>query len=163
MENLLIFTSLFVFVIFLGCTSSSEQTVKTGDIINIAYNLTLENGTLIDDSTNYTFQVGSPSIIRGFNYGVIGMKLNETKTFSIEPQDAYGEYNQSKVKTTISNNSTLKIGDVIISMLTKEKGIVTFVNSTHVTADFNVPLAGKTLTFEVKVLNITKASDYFNP
>lgn len=163
MENLLIFTSLFVFVIFLGCTSSSEQTVKTGDIINIAYNLTLENGTLIDDSTNYTFQVGSPSIIRGFNYGVIGMKLNETKTFSIEPQDAYGEYSQSKVKTTISNNSTLKIGDVIISMLTKEKGIVTFVNSTHVTADFNVPLAGKTLTFEVKVLNITKASDYFNP
>jgi FKBP-type peptidyl-prolyl cis-trans isomerase 2 len=163
MENLLIFTSLFVFVIFLGCTSSSEQTVKTGDIINIAYNLTLENGTLIDDSTNYTFQVGSPSIIRGFNYGVIGMELNETKTFSIEPQDAYGEYNQSKVKTTISNNSTLKIGDVIISMLTKEKGIVTFVNSTHVTADFNVPLAGKTLTFEVKVLNITKASDYFNP
>ena len=163
MENLLIFTSLFVFVIFLGCTSSSEQTVKTGDIINIAYNLTLENGTLIDDSTNYTFQVGSPSIIRGFNYGVIGMELNETKTFSIEPQDAYGEYSQSKVKTTISNNSTLKIGDVIISMLTKEKGIVTFVNSTHVTADFNVPLAGKTLTFEVKVLNITKASDYFNP
>jgi len=163
MKNLLIFTSLFIFVIFLGCTSSSEQTVKTGDVINIAYNLTLENGTLIDDSTNYTFQVGSPSIIRGFNYGVIGMKLNETKTFSIEPQDAYGEYSQSKVKTTISNNSTLKIGDVIISMLTKEKGIVTFVNSTHVTADFNVPLAGKTLAFEVKVLNITKASDYFNP
>jgi FKBP-type peptidyl-prolyl cis-trans isomerase 2 len=163
MENLLIFTSLFIFVIFLGCTSSSEQTVKTGDVINIAYNLTLENGTLIDDSINYTFQVGSPSIIRGFNYGVIGMELNEKKVFSIEPQDAYGEYNQSKVKTTISNNSTLKIGDVIISMLTKEKGIVTFVNSTHVTADFNVPLAGKTLTFEVKVLNITKASDYFNP
>lgn len=155
--------SLFIFVIFLGCTSSNELTVKTSDTIKVAYNLTLENGTLIDNSTSYIFQVGSSSTIRGFNYGVIGMKLNETKIFLVEPEDAYGEYDQSKVRTTISNNSTLKVGEVVISMLTKEKGIVTAVNSTHVTADFNVPLAGKTLTFEVKVLNITKASDYFNP
>lgn len=160
------FALLLIFIVLvLGCTSNA-QTVKSGDTISVEYTLTLENGTLIDTNVNktpYTFTVGSSTTIKGFSYGVIGMKVNETKTITIEPKDAYGEYNNSLVKTIPQNNSNFTVGREIFSMLTGMKGIVTSVNSTHVTADFNHPLAGKTLVFEAKVINITKTNDYFNP
>lgn len=157
---------IFVAALVLGCASSKELTVKYGDTIAIEYNLTLEDGTLIDTTVNKTpfvFVVGSQDVIKGLSYGVIGMAINETKRIVVEPKDAYGEYNSSLVKTIPSNNSNLTVGQEIISMLTKMRGRVIFVNSTHVTADFNHPLAGKTLIFVVKVVNITETKDYFNP
>jgi FKBP-type peptidyl-prolyl cis-trans isomerase 2 len=143
------------------------QLVKSGDTVSVAYNLTLENGTLIDSTANgkpYTFVVGSSSTIKGFSYGIIGMRLNETKTFSIEPKDAYGEYDPSLVETTrIGPNQTYTVGEKITSMMFGLQGTIIFVNSTHATADFNTPLAGKTLVFTVTVLNINKTNDYLNP
>lgn len=155
---------LLLVALILGC-ASNERTVKNGDNISVEYNLTLDNGTLIDSTVNrtpYTFIVGSSNTIKGFSYGVIGMKINETKTIVVQPKDAYGEHNESLVRTIQQNNSNFTVGQEIVSIISG-RGIVTFVNSTHVTADFNLPLAGKTLTFEVKVLNITKEGDYFNP
>jgi FKBP-type peptidyl-prolyl cis-trans isomerase 2 len=166
MRHAIPYLMIFVAALVLGCIAAKELTVSNGDSISVEYNLTIDNGTLIDSTVNrtpYTFVVGSSNTIKGFSYGVIGMKLNETKTIIIPPEDAYGKYNSALVITIPSNDSTLKVGDKITSVRTGLKGIVTFVNSTHVTGDFNVPLAGKTLTFVVKVINITKTKDYFNP
>jgi len=161
----LIFLVIIFIALVLGCTSA-EQTVKSGDTVAVEYNLTIDNGTLIDTTVNktpFTFVVGSEGVIKGFSYGVIGMKSNETKTITIVPEEAYGEHYDSLVRTIQMNNTNFTIGQEITSLVTKEKGIITFVNSTHVTADFNHPLAGKTLYFEVKVVNITKTEDFFNP
>lgn len=143
------------------------QLVKSGDTISVEYNLTLENGTLIDSSSNrtpYTFTVGSPNTIAGFSYGVIGMKVSETKTFSVAPKDAYGEYNTSLVETTeIGANQSYKVGDHVTSVMLGLTGTIIAANSTQATADFNPPLAGKTLVFTVKVLSINGTNDYLNP
>ena len=96
-------------------SNSSEQTVKKetvsiGDIVGVDYIGTLEDGTVFDSSLeefakktkNYSpnsgrtyeplsFTVGAGQMIKGFDAGVVGMKLGEKKTLVLAPADAYGE------------------------------------------------------------------------
>lgn len=77
--------------------------VENGDSIEVHYTGTLENWEKFDSSKdrNQTlpFTVGAGQMIPGFDTWVIGMKLAESKTLSLEPKDAYGERDESKVQT----------------------------------------------------------------
>lgn len=84
--------------------------MSKGDSIEVDYVGTLEDGTVFDSSLeeaakkmkNYSptsgkkytpleFTVGAGQMIKGFDAGVVGMKLGEKKTLTIAPKDAYGE------------------------------------------------------------------------
>lgn len=85
-----------------------KEVVSNGDTVAVDYVGTLEDGTVFDSSLeefakktkNYTpgerkyepltFTVGAGQMIRGFDAGVVGMKLGEKKTLVIKPEDAYG-------------------------------------------------------------------------
>lgn len=77
--------------------------VENGDSIEVHYTGTLENWEKFDSSKdrNQTlpFTVGAGQMIPGFDTWVIGMKLAESKNLSLEPKDAYGERDESKVQT----------------------------------------------------------------
>jgi FKBP-type peptidyl-prolyl cis-trans isomerase 2 len=155
--------TLFCLVIVLGCVE--EQKVGIDDTVSVDYNLTMD-GLLIDSSAGdrpFTFVVGSDSVIKGFSYGVIGMKVGETRTFVVGPKEGYGEPDPDLIVVLPKGNMTPPVGTVFTDFNTKRKGIISGENGTHVFADFNNPLAGKNLTFEVKLLEIRKAVDYFNP
>lgn len=104
--------------------SSSIKTAKTGDLVKVDYVGKLADGRVFDTSlwsvasndalypkslsfalrnqTAYEpleFYVGSGVMIRGFDRGVIGMAVGETKVLTVLPQDGYGQMNQSKLKT----------------------------------------------------------------
>ncbi len=86
----------------------SGKTVKLGDTISLAYIGWIDNGTVFDstivdwqekqitedtpltDTEEFEFTVGSGQVIGGFDDAVLGMKINETKTFRIPPEEAYG-------------------------------------------------------------------------
>lgn len=91
-------------------TPAKKEVVSTGDTVSVDYVGTLEDGTVFDSSLeefakktkNYTpnsgrtyeplsFTVGAGQMIKGFDAGVVGMKLGEKKTLVIAPADAYGE------------------------------------------------------------------------
>jgi len=89
-------------ILFSGCV---EKTVKKGDTISINYTGRLEDGTVFDTSIESVakgydifkpefaplqFKVGEPGMIEGFDEGVVGMKVGETKTLTIKPEKAYG-------------------------------------------------------------------------
>jgi len=89
------------------------------------------------------------------------MTIGEKKTFKLSPDEAYGEYNPEYLvpvpRSDMENASiVLEIGNQVGTMM----GIATIVdiNDTNVTLDFNSPLAGKNLTFDVEVVSIDKAS-----
>lgn len=134
-------------------------TVSTGDNVSVYYQLSLTNGSIIQSNfgkSPFSFVVGSGDVISGFNNAVIGMKVGQTKNVTLSPSEAYGEVNNSLIITvprTEFGNNSLKLGESIRSS-TGEIGVITYLNNTNVTIDFNSPLAGKTLIFKIEFLSI---------
>jgi FKBP-type peptidyl-prolyl cis-trans isomerase 2 len=146
-------------VIYLAVNGSS-QTVGIGDTVRVYYTGTLTDGTQFDSNVGQQpleFTVGSGQLIKGFDTGVVGMKLNETKTITIPASEAYGEYNPSFViKVPLNSiNQTVEVG-MQLRASNGAPGVVTAVNDTTASVDFNSPLAGKTLIFSIKVAEIHK-------
>jgi FKBP-type peptidyl-prolyl cis-trans isomerase len=81
--------------------------VKSGDQIVVNYVGMLEDGTIFDSSIErkqtFSFTVGANSVIQGWEIGVIGMKIGETRKLTIPPQLAYGEKGVSGVIPPNSN------------------------------------------------------------
>lgn len=162
-----IFLGLMVFLLVFisGCTG--QTTVQNLDHITILYSANLENGTLVDDNNGRAFKfiVGSDQVIKGLSYGVLDMKVGETKTFVVSPKEGYGEYLPELVRVELitdlmDSNITPKKGSEIYAVLgeNKVKGIVSDMNQTHATIDFNHALAGKPLIFKIEVVSIDQKS-----
>jgi peptidylprolyl isomerase len=146
-----------------GC--SSEPKVKTGDSVKVDYTGKLTDGTVFDSSIGETpleFIVGAGEVIQGFDAAVIGMKVGETKTVTIPPDQAYGERTNDLIVTVERNLLPADVVPVVGGLLqTSHQGtagqtvVILEVTDTTVTVDANAPLAGETLVFEIKLLEIT--------
>lgn len=150
---------LFLIILALGCVS--DMSVEKGDQIAVDYTGKLEDGTMFDTSIGRApleFEAGAGEMIKGFDDGVIGMKLNETKTITIKPEDAYGAYDVNAVieVTLASIPNGTKAGDTLYAAGRPVK-VLEIRNETAI-IDTNHPLAGKTLIFEIKVVRIEKAN-----
>ena len=144
---------------------SCEGGAQTGDMVEVDYIGTFDNGTEFDNSykngRSFSLVLGSGGAIRGFDKALHCMKVNETKKFTLSPEEAYGEYDPSMVVSmpiefipagedaTIGERVTLFDGGQLIP------ATITGLNATNVTFDLNNPLVGKALTFEVTIRNIT--------
>jgi len=138
--------------------------IKKGDKIKVEYTGTLDDGKVFDSSEGkppLEFEVGARKIIKGFDEAVIGMKKGEEKEIKLEPKDAYGDLNPTLVKKVprdkIPKEPEPKPG-MILALGTPDgqqiPARITEVSDTDVTIDLNHPLAGKTLTFKIKVVDI---------
>jgi FKBP-type peptidyl-prolyl cis-trans isomerase len=82
---------------------NSNKAIKKDDNIAVHYIGTLEDGSKFDSSHDrgetLNFTVGAGQMIPGFDAGVVGMKIGETKTLILKPSDAYGEYDEEKTQT----------------------------------------------------------------
>lgn len=178
-----------LFLLAAGCTSqnatSSEKTpqasdstssakpgegVQDGDLVEINYTGTLENGSVFDTSENhgpFQFVVGTGSAITGFDKEIRGMNLNEKKKFTLSPDQAYGEYDPTLIKSMPIDfvpkeerkNATIGSTVYLFNGMSTVPVKITEVNATNITFDLNSPLAGKTLTFDVTLVNLTPASE----
>ncbi|KAK4159128.1 hypothetical protein QBC43DRAFT_327783 [Cladorrhinum sp. PSN259] len=90
---------------------------KRGDTIDVHYKGTLTNGTKFDASYDrgqpLTFKVGAGQVIKGWDEGLLGMKVGEKRTLTIAPQLAYG---QAGVGGVIPPNSTLIFETELVSI-----------------------------------------------
>jgi peptidylprolyl isomerase len=137
---------------------------KTNDTVKVHYTGRLTDGVVFDSSRDrepLEFTIGQKAVIPGFEEGVIGMAVGETKTVSIVSQDAYGPYLEDLVgaikRSQIPPNIDLHVG-AILQMQAPDGGVVLVVvksfDDESVTLDANHPLAGKDLTFEISLLEI---------
>jgi peptidylprolyl isomerase len=155
-----------VIIIYFMVSSSTQQVVTAGDTVEVYYTGTLTNGTVFDTNVGkqpLEFTVGAGQMIKGFDQGVVGMKLNETKTITIPANEAYGEVNPDliiQVPLKQFGNQTVSVGMTVTeeSGGQQYQGQVTAVNSDNATVDFNPPLAGQTLIFTVKLVAIKPAN-----
>tara|TARA_R110000824_G_scaffold271911_2_gene460393 strand:+ start:265 stop:690 length:426 start_codon:yes stop_codon:yes gene_type:complete len=137
--------------------------VETGKQVKVNYTGKFEDGTVFDTSVMEGREplrtiLGEGNLIPGFEKGLLGMTVGETKTINIDAVEAYGEYLDGLVTTVEPNNvpETVKVGDVLQSQ--GERGVmnvtVTEITNKGIKLDANHPLAGKNLVFEVEVLEV---------
>lgn len=143
--------------------------VKPGDKVKVHYTGKLNDGTVFDSSAGknpLSFTVGKGQVIPGFEKGVTNLKLNEFKTIAIPAAEAYGPARKELVvelpRTQLPAKPEPKAGMGL--MLRDPQGRqlpakITEVKTDKVVLDLNHPLAGKDLTFEVKVVGINEPDD----
>ena len=138
--------------------------VQSGDTVKLHYKGTLEDGTVFDSSEGRApleFEVGSGQIIPGLDEAIPGMSVGDTKTVTIAPENAYGEPNpaavQSVPRATVPDELDIAVGMPLQVQTQDGRNVpVTVVEITDETVvlDANHPLAGKTLTFEIELMEI---------
>lgn len=69
-------------------SSTTDRPARADDLVTVDYVGTLEDGTVFDRGTGATFPL--QSVIPGFRNGIVGMRVGETKTLVIPPDQAYG-------------------------------------------------------------------------
>ena len=143
------------------CTGGAQD----GDMVEVDYIGTLDNGTEFDNSykngQTFSLILGSGGAIPGFDRELHCMEVNQTKKFTLSPEEAYGEYDPAKIvsmpiefipageKAMIGDRVTLFDGGQLFQATIHD------MNVTNVTFDLNSPLAGQALNFEVTVRNVT--------
>ena len=141
------------------------QKVENGMFVSVHYTGTLDNGEQFDSSQGrppLEFKSGGGQMIKGFDAQVLGMSLNEKKTFTLSPEEAYGERNEDYMhefpRAEMPAEINPEVGQTLA--LTSPEGQhiparVVAVDDEKVTFDLNHPLAGQSLTFEVEVVGIS--------
>lgn len=142
------------------------EKVENGLFVKMDYTGSLGNGQVFDSSQGkqpIEVQVGAGQLIKGFEKELLGMSLNEKKTFTVSPEDAYGEKDPNRSRTFPRKDMTSDIEPQVGQMVTlgapdgrQMPAQITEVTDKSVTLDLNHPLAGQTLTFEIEVLGISK-------
>jgi peptidylprolyl isomerase len=143
------------------------QKVEDGMYVSVNYTGTLADGEQFDSSEGrppLEFKVGAGQMIKGFEAEVMGMSLNEKKVFTLAPEDAYGQRNESHKhefpRADIPSEITPEVGQTLALTSPEGRHIpaqVVAVDDEKVTFDLNHPLAGQSLTFEIEVVGISDA------
>ena len=147
-------------------TGCQEKVVEVGDFIKVHYTGTLDDGSIFDSSEGrepLEFTAGAGQMIKGFDAAVIGMKVGESKTVTIPAVDAYGSHDDELVltfsKDELPEGMNPNVNDQLL--LTQANGrqvpvVVVEVTDEIVIVDANHELAGKDLTFEIELVEISK-------
>lgn len=135
-----------------------------GNKVKIHYTGTLENGSQFDSSEGrepLAFELGSGQVIPGFDKAVEGMAVGESKSVSIAPEDAYGPRNEQAIqevpKSALPEDLVPVEGMTLQAQNQNQQPVqltVTEVGEETITVDANHPLAGKTLNFDISLVEI---------
>ena len=138
---------------------------KQGDTVKIHYTGTLDDGTVFDSSEGrdpLSFTIGSGQVIPGFDEAVTGMAKDEKKNVTIPADQAYGPRNDEMVIQVPRDQVPPDINPEEGQKLQMQGPdnqpvmvVITEVTEEHVMLDANPPLAGKDLTFDIQLVEIS--------
>lgn len=149
---------------------NKQDTVVANDqVVSLAYELRLENGEVLDKSEDQKpleFVQGRGQIIPGLESALYGMQIGEEKEVVVSPEEGYGEYDEedrdviprksfpSHLDLTegmglrLRDKKTGEVYTAYVAELDEEKAVL----------DYNHPLAGETLHFQVRVVDLREAT-----
>ncbi len=142
------------------------DSINEGDKVKIKYEAKLENGeACFPEHKDKTIEliIGDGKIFSSIENGLREMKEGETKTITIEPNEAFGPYLDNLIidapRTSFKTDTDLSVGMRIkIDTPTEKEYYATIIKMTDsaITLDLNHPLAGKKLMFTVTVIDVQK-------
>ena len=141
--------------------------VSEGTRVYLNFSVSLEDGSEVDSNFGgdpVDFAVGDGSLLPGFERRLFGMTAGERQMFSVPPEDAFGQPNENNVqylpRDQFEDDVELEIG-LVFSFADagggELPGMVIAFDDKEVTVDFNHPLAGRTILFDVHVHRVEPA------
>ena len=148
------------------------QKVKEGDYVTITYEGTLASGEVFEsapEESPFEFTLGQQCVFPSFESGIIGMAPGETRTIKVGPEEAYGTRREDLIH--ILNRSAF--GDktepqpgMIVGMTMEKDGqehqvpaMIMAVDGDQITVDYNHPLAGQELLYQITLQTIGEAEE----
>ncbi|MCY1481335.1 FKBP-type 16 kDa peptidyl-prolyl cis-trans isomerase [compost metagenome] len=131
--------------------------------VTLHFALSLESGDVVDSTFEKqpaTFKVGDGSLLPGFEAALYGLKAGDKRTLQVEPENGFGQPNPQNVQVMprgqfkdmeLSEGLLVIFNDAANAEL---PGVVKAFDDAQVTIDFNHPLAGKTLSFQVEIIEV---------
>lgn len=145
------------------------ETIKAGDTISVNYTGRFEDGQVFDSSEGrepLKFTVGAGQLIKGFDDAVVGLKAGEKTSVTIAPEDGYGQHREDLIvdipKANVPDDLAVEVGKQF--HLRDQSGrpvpaVVVEITDEVVRMDANPPLAGKTLVFDIEVVETGLQTD----
>ena len=155
---------LLMMLTILGCGPAAVVDKK---IVQMNYKGTLSDGTVFGQSQPdkpIEFMIGAGKMIPALEKGIMGLKVGAKKKIEIKAADAYGEYDKNAVQEVpreqFPKDLQLTVGQFYRVQSPQGPLTVTIIaiKDKTVSVDFNHPLAGKDLTFDVEIVKIRDAT-----
>ena len=135
--------------------------------VTLHFALRLENGDVVDSTFERkpaVFTMGDGSLLPGFERHLRGMQPGQRNTFTVSPEEAFGQPNPANVqrfeRDQFAGDMELHEGLVISfadASKTELPGVVKRFDADEVVVDFNHPLAGRTILFDVEIVAVDAA------
>ena len=144
----------------------TQAAISTNSSVLFHFDITLADGSAAESTRVHNkpskLQMGDSSISPAFEAQLIGLVAGDKKTFTLAPQDAYGMPNPDNIfyvdRSKFSSDAPAKVGSIIGFAMpdgSELPGLVRDVVGESVTVDFNHPLAGQTLTFNIEIVKVS--------
>ena len=142
---------------------NKNKVLANWDTVSVHYTLTVD-GKKIDSSLDrgqpFTFTLGKKMVIKGWDEGLIGHKVGDKFKLEVSPKDGYGEYDKNKTQV-IPREQLAEFEKAGIKLekwaiLPTQVGNLKILKATdkEITIDANHELAGKTLNFDIEIVDI---------
>ena len=144
----------------------TEQRIGPDKEVTLHFALGLETGELVDstfDKKPATFKVGDGNLLPGFEQQLYGLKAGDKRTLQIAPEQGFGQVNPQNVQVMPrSQFEGMELSEGLLVIFNDAAnaelpGVVKAFDEQQVTIDFNHPLAGKTLSFDVEIIEVRPA------
>ena len=131
--------------------------------VTLHFALKLDNGDVVDstfDKKPATFKVGDGNLLPGFEQAIYGLKAGDKRSLSISPEQGFGQGNPQNVQVMPrSQFQDMELSEGLLVIFNDAAnaelpGVVKIFDDNQVTIDFNHPLAGKALSFEVEIIEV---------
>jgi len=144
-----------------------QLTIGPGSVVSMYFTLTMKNG-IVADSTNpgepLTFTMGDGSLVHGLEMVLLGLKAGDKQAVEIDPLNAFGFSDPDNIydmpREEFAEDLPVTPG-TILSFSTPSgdeiPGVIKEVNEAMVKVDFNHPLAGQDVIFEVEIVDVKPA------
>lgn len=141
--------------------------IQADSFVKLHFKIRLKDGSIAEDTRNYQkagcFQMGQGILSDKLEAELLGLVAGENRKIMLLPEDAFGHKHPAKIyampKTRFPKDVASEEG-LIVSFSQKDgtelPGVITKVDQTEVTVDFNHPLAGQVILFEADILEVSR-------
>jgi FKBP-type peptidyl-prolyl cis-trans isomerase SlyD len=148
--------------------NTEAMTIGDDSVVSFHYTLRDDTGTFNESSANgspVVYLHGRNNIVPGLEKELAGKKSGDKLTATVAPEDGYGQRNENAVQRVplkhLATRGPISVGQMVV-VNTRDGGRqarVLKVGHFNVDLDLNHPLAGRTLTFDIEIVDVRRATE----